>query len=355
MIQRILSAVWKPIAALIVAVLIVNGICMVYYHVPYWIDLTCNATQSIWRPGAYVLQVKEGVGYQKVDDNGYMNENLSLSDDGYVLVLGSSHTQGKEVKRGERYTDLLNEWLGGSEELMVYNMGTDGHVYDDLVCGFTAAIAQFPNASTVVLEIRTTECTIEELTGALEQREYDPEQTGTAITESLSFMDHLKAFVKENVPLITAIKKQLLSVEFTWDIPFGLSRSADSAEMQADGSAADDTDTSDSYYDAVLATANLMREAFDGTIIVMYHGTGELQSDGSFAWNEEDTYDDFRQALEDTGIIFLDLQDRFEEMYDTQHVLPNGFNNTSPGTGHMNRYGHLACAEALYEVLTEEN
>ena len=68
----------KAFAALILACVLMNGICTVYYHYPYWFDRSVNATLSVWRPKAFILQGKEGFGYHTVDGNGYVNEDLPL-------------------------------------------------------------------------------------------------------------------------------------------------------------------------------------------------------------------------------------------------------------------------------------
>lgn len=44
------------------------------------------------------------------------------------------------------------------------------------------------------------------------------------------------------------------------------------------------------------------------------------------------------------NIPFMDLNDDFISMYKQYGILPRGFNNTTPGTGHLNKYGHEAVA-----------
>lgn len=337
----------KSVVALFLAVIFANGIGMIFYHYPYWFNRSSNATSSLWRPGAYVLQNKEGSGYHTVDANGYLNEALPNLG-GYTLVLGSSHTQGKEVGAGERYTDILNSLLGGSEEnLLVYNMSADGHRYNHMVAGFLAAITEFPDSSGVVLEINSTEISYDALKASLVSREYNYKQEGQELLNAMTVLDKLRVVIKENLPFLNLIKNQFADFTIDFDNAFGIIVSDNTV------SGSDEVYDYQEYYNAVKSTAELMRNNYGGTIVVLYHPSMELNPDGTIAWNEEKTYPAFKDALEDTGIIFLDTQDAFQKAYDEKDLLPYGFNNTSPGSGHMNKIGHQIVAEELYAVLKE--
>jgi hypothetical protein len=228
---------------------------------------------------------------------------------------------------------------------MVYNMAWDGHFYPKLVAGFNAAITEFPDSSAVVLEIGSTEFNIDELKNSLSSREFSAAQTGSELNKNMSITAMITALVKENIPFLNVVKTQFKNFEISYDGAFGIAASEE-AESE-------DAFNYQTYYDAVKATAELMRNSYDGTIIIMYHPSMELESDGTILWADTETYDAFKQAIVDSNIIFLDLQDDFQEAYDENQTVPYGFNNTSPGSGHMNKYGHQIAAKALYKVLKE--
>ncbi len=265
-----------------------------------------------------------------------------------MLVLGSSHTQGKEVESGKRYTDILNDLLctanNKTRSLEVYNMGADGHHYPDLVSGFEAAIKEFPESSCVVLETGSTDFEIEELKAALTSRSYDDTQTGSQLAGSMSTSLKAKAFMKESFPLILCLKNKVSNSDIRFNGAFGLFNSITTppSDMPYD---------EDAYYHAVKATVEKMAHIYDGKIVIMYHHAMNLNCDGSLEKDNEKTYDAFKRAVEDAGAVFLDLQNAFLQAYDRYDVLPYGFNNTSPGTGHMNQYGHQIAALELYTVL----
>ena len=102
-------------------------------------------------------------------------------------MIGSSFTQGKEVKAGERYTDLLNKRLVvNDEELAVYNCSKDGNYFPDIVNDFYAITQEFSDAGVIVIEIGSTSFSSEDLLAACVQHEFDEKQKGSNIMSTLS-------------------------------------------------------------------------------------------------------------------------------------------------------------------------
>ncbi len=335
----------KCIIALIFSFIFVNAICMFYYHVPYWIDRDGNATSAIWRPGAYVLQAKEGFGYSTIDDNGYVNEQKPLAND-YVLVMGSSHTQGKEVFLGNRYSDILNDMCGGENQLVYYNLGADGHYFLDELRGFNAAIQEFPDSSAVILEMQDNYYTGDRYRDAIDgSRIFDVAQTGKILSDNMDDIARFKAFIKENLPLVSLAKKVSGDFQVNLDGAFGINKNADEEPARI----------SEERYDVYSEVSAYLKSSYDGDIIIMYHPTVEISEKGDLVLNYPDDYDSMIRAFEDSGIIFIDTGSEFEKMYVEQHVLPYGFDNTEIGKGHLNKYGHLAVANAIYNTLYGDN
>ena len=90
-------------------------------------------------------------------------------------------------------------------------------------------------------------------------------------------------------------------------------------------------------------------------MIIVYHPAVAVNTDGSLNLAEDGAKSDFAQACEDNGIIFLDMSERFTTEYETNHVLPHGFANSSIGSGHLNRHGHAMIADELYNMIKEDS
>lgn len=336
-----MNKVYKCVIAFLGAFFLSNSICMIYYHVPYWIDRNGNATLSIWRPGAYILQAKEGFGYSRIDANGYVNELKPLADE-YIIVMGSSHTQGKEVGMGYRYTDILNDMCGTKERLKFYNIGADGHFFVNEIEGFNAAIHEFPKASAVILEVDTRYFSGDEYRKAMEEaREYSEAFTGSVLYTNMGTVDKIEAFIKEFLPYLNLVKKTNGNEMVNFDGAFGLKTQH-----------ADDALTQEDRYSIYYDVCRYLKTEYDGKIIFLYRPGIKVSSDGILSYSED--YDSFKRAIEDSGLVLVDAGREFQKLYNEKHVLPYGFSNTGLGKGHLNKFGHMAVANAIYDEVYGE-
>ena len=169
--KNILRQIIQWIFAGTVAFLLVNVLLAFYSRQVGWIDRDKGSTLAILNPNSIIVMGTEGRGIHKVDKRGYVNDTDELADN-YILAMGASFTQGKEVKAGERYTDLLNSYFGYTDEAFIYNVAQDGYYFPDIVKGFSNITKEFPNASKIIIETGSTFYSGDELLGALDQREY---------------------------------------------------------------------------------------------------------------------------------------------------------------------------------------
>ena len=158
--------------AIIFSFLIVNLLCFIYERPVGWIDTEHGASCGIRNPGTVMLHGTEGYAVSIIDSYGYTNENKPLQDS-YILVMGSSHTQGKEVATEKRFTSLANKELSKDEDsLFVFNIAADGHLFPSQIKHFSSAISAYPNSLAIILEVSSTDYTVSELLDACEQVEY---------------------------------------------------------------------------------------------------------------------------------------------------------------------------------------
>lgn len=321
-------------AAMVLAVLLCNGALYGYHRPAAWIDRSGSATSGILNPNSVTLQGTEGRGRHWVDSKGYLNPDLPLAEE-YVLVVGSSYVQGKEVPAGKRFTDRMNAALAESPEaLAVYGVSQDGFYFPQMVKGFQALLQEFPDAKTIILEVNANSYPAEALTEALEQHPFDPGQTGEAIYDRLSALEKAVIAIKEWFPILNLGKMQLTAM---------LGSEARSAEAPAAGQC-----TMEEAIDAAVA---LLRSQYDGRLILFYHPDVDIQPDGSLALEADEKADAYRQACGKYGVEFVDVSGDFLEAYEEDYTVPCGFSNTKMGSGHFNEAGHQICAEALLETL----
>ncbi|MGE4504600.1 MAG: hypothetical protein AB7D51_04565 [Desulfovibrionaceae bacterium] len=66
-----------------------------------------------------------------------------------------------------------------------------------------------------------------------------------------------------------------------------------------------------------------------------------------FSDDQADLARRFGAICAENGVAFIDMTKPFLRLYHERGVLPRGFFNTPPGTGHLNRHGLRAVAEAI--------
>lgn len=347
MCKKYLKIAIKAAAAFLAAFLLVNAVCFYFYSLPPTFRRSENATWVIYKPNSTVCQRLEGGGVLHVDKNGYLNPDLPLNENGYVLALGSSHTAGKEVNEDERYTALLNNMLGDSNVLNIYNMGADGHDYTALMRGFNAATEQFPKSRAVVLEIFTTVYNFGKLGYASDWRDYDERKTAGAFFDNMTDLQKAQVLVKEKLPFLMMLKnKQFATAEPPFYTAFGLNKPEPEEEFDLDEY------HRKAYREMISNTLANLRKNYDGEIIFLYHPQAVPNNDGGLDFDDEPkSLEAFMRACEENDIIFLNMTDTFEKAYEETHEAPYGFENTAFNSGHLNRVGHRLVAEELYKLL----
>ena len=334
--MKIKTQILQWIVAVIIAILIVNLFCFVYNRNLAWIDRDKAATIGIWYPNKILVKGTEGYGIYKVDKNGYLNDDLPLVNN-YILVVGSSFTQGKEVQNGKRYTDLLNERFGYTEELLFYNVSQDAFSLPDIIKGFEALTQEFPDSSKIIIEIGDTLFSEEELNDSKNFREYDKNQKGSIIISDLNYKTQTKYNIKNYFPVIFNIK-EVIKNKFK----------KEETQQQYDYN-------EETYSEILNEGLQNIKSIYNGEIIIIYHPKITIEKNGTMNLIHDKAYDIFKEVCAKEKIEFIDVGEAFYEEYMNNYKLPYGFINTVPIEGHFNRYGHEIMANEIYKVLRGED
>lgn len=337
--KKYIRQILQWIFAGMIAVVLCNCMLLLYHRPAGWIERTNSSTSAIWRPGSTLLMGTEGRGTYTVDQDGYLNADLPKQEN-YCLVLGASYTQGKEVKFGQRYTDLLNDMMAESPEaLAVYNCSQDAKFLPGIINDFYAITQEFPDAETIIIETGNTDFSSKELQAACNQHGFDKNQVGSVIMSNMSSVQKAKLLIKEGLPFYTILKSQLTAM----------------AAKNAEAGTSDNVQTADAEQEqSFLEALALIRSQFNGQLIIMYHPMVSLAETGELVITEQETTEMFASACEANNILFVDMSEAFLEAYKENYSVPYGFSNTTMATGHLSVDGHRVIAEKLYEVLKEE-
>lgn len=318
---------------------LINVVAFVYNHDAKWLKRDGGATEGIYAPGHFVLRTDEGVGFSRVDKNGYLNSSTNIGDD-YIIAFGKSQTNAVEMLPGQRYVDKLNTILEKNKDCRrVYCVARGGNTFSDLICGFKALVQEFPNASTIIMEISYLD-SAEEIRSSLNQREYNEMMTPDYLLDHQEASDIIAGVIKEYFPILAyyvnyVFPHQKLFVHNAfWQA---------GAKMHVANEAAN---AIDEELDKALA---LIRSEYDGNIIILYHPDVGIEKTGEMSILYDSSYNKLEQCCLRNGIELCDSGEAFLAAYRFDYSVPYGFWNTQMGVGHLNYKGHDVIAKLLYE------
>ncbi|MDR0910084.1 MAG: hypothetical protein LBM77_10005, partial [Spirochaetaceae bacterium] len=78
----------------VVAVIILNIVCLAYYKLPVHITTKTGVTDYYWEPHTYYSKMTEGFGYGKMNNEGFNNiKDYTKGENVNVLLMGSSQME----------------------------------------------------------------------------------------------------------------------------------------------------------------------------------------------------------------------------------------------------------------------
>ena len=350
----------KVMVAGVFATVLLSLIALVYEYTGVHIENPAMDTDYVWLPGQYKGNMTEGFSFLFMDENGYNNttQNAKKAKQGIdILLMGSSHVEAVQVGKEENMGALLNTWL---PEKNTYSIGISGHDLYRTIDNLPYALERFTPKEYVIME-----CFDVKLDAATMLQIID------GCGERLpSYHEGLVAKLQQ-IPAVKWIYKDLS----TWNrLEKKQKRLAAQEKEEAKKADEEKTDQAsaakkeekpdaknalpEDYYDTLKKFLALGSEQCrqKGCIpIIFYHPTGMFYPNGTaYFQTDEDYFDAFKKACEENDIIFVDMTQRFLQEYEEKHIFPHGFSNTAVATGHLNQDGHRMIAQALTDVIKQE-
>lgn len=307
--------------------------CFFYYNVPVHFTNETGATEYRWESGKFYRKGTEGFAFGRTNNEGFNNLlDYEPGDKIDLLLMGSSHMEAMNVAPEDNAAAVLNRLFDG--EKYTYNIGTSGHTLMYCLKHLDSALDTYAPQSCAVIETRTLSFSEAELAAVAEGTLPDIPSRSGGLVGMLQKLPYLRLmytkYVKDSggddgetpagptapTPEENARKSELLD-----EI---LDRAAESCRRRG--------------VELVLV--------YDPTVYVDESGAAYTLTDGA-------ELEMFKESCRETGIAFIDLTESYLDLFNAQHKLPYGFLNTSPGRGHMNRWGHELFAEAVYNMILE--
>lgn len=320
----------KAAVAGVAALLLLCLWCSFYYNVPIHYTNETGATEYKWESNRFFRKGTEGFAFGRTNNDGFNNLGDYSSGDALdILLMGSSHMEGMNVKPEENTAAVLNRLFAG--EKYTYNIGTSGHTLMYCLKHLDRALDTYAPGSYVVIETRTLDFTSQELEALADGTLPDiPSHTG-GLVELMQRMPYLR----------------LLYTKYVKD-------SGDEGAGPAADRPQADTAEKAALLNSVLSRAADSCQSQGVQLIIVYDPVICADETGA-GYTETDPADlaAMKAACRENDIRFLDLTDSYLAGFNQQHRLPYGFANTRPGNGHMNAWGHKLFAQAVYETIRE--
>ena len=96
---------------------------------------------------------------------------------------------------------------------------------------------------------------------------------------------------------------------------------------------------------------NYVKNKYNTNIIIFYHPTGTLKSDGGIYFTHTKMLDVFKTEAKINDIIFVDMTNSFMKMFYESYHAAHGFTTGEIEVGHLNAHGHASVADSLYRTI----
>jgi hypothetical protein len=318
----------KAAVAGIVALALLCLWCSFYYNVPVHYTNETGATEYKWQANKFFRKGTEGFAFGRTNNDGFNNLlDYEQGESIDILVMGSSHMEAMNVAADENATAQLNQLFGG--EKYAYNIGTSGHTLMYCLKHLDSALDTYAPGEYVVIETRTLSFSDSELEAVLDGTLPDIPSHNGGITGLLQKLCYLR----------------LLYTKYFNQSGEDTTQAAESGE-QLTTNTAELTQLLNRAAESCQAKGVQLIIVYDPVVYVDENGVGYTDT-------QSGDLEAMESACAESGAWLIDLTDSYLEGYNTQHKLPYGFANTSPGNGHMNSWGHKLFAQAVYEAVKE--
>ena len=335
--MKIVKYIGKFIAAGVTAILILSFVFSVYYLVPLRVDNPEQNTDYKWESNTPWMRMEEGISVGKYDANGF--NNATVVDNPDVLLLGSSHMEAANVPQNQNTGFYLTQMLDG--KMSVYNMGISGHTFAKICQYLPQTMQVYEKASKyIVIETGGTAITEEDVQSIINRT---VSKTSVSHNSFLNLLQRSPFFRVLYYQYDGGLKKKLSDAK-------GSQNTASKYYVGGTGEAAE---IDRKPYDEVFEYLQGLQEEYSTQILILYHPSEQLNSDGSVTFPHDDSYDVFAESAEKHHIIFIDTTNGFNKMVADIFQLPHGFINGKIGEGHLNGSGHYVVANSIYSAIQE--
>lgn len=299
-------------------------------------------------PNACYRRGTEGFGVTCYSTHGEIK--TPYQDGVSVVVLGDSYTEATQVDNSEKYVSLTESYLRERGlKVDLHNLGDSGLNTADYVY-LAPLITKTFLPEVVVLQINAKD--FSESLDIDGENHFEQQNGEMALSHSDSTPDDVTLEnIARSSSLLTYIifRWSKISPKIVFDSSF-LTKSPDTEALNGFGNPAAENISAEQ----IILQLNAIKRAYSASrLVILFIPNVPVVSDSGLSWtNPSDDY--FLSTFNSIdGITLAYPIDGIRALYEEEKILPRGFFNTTPNTGHINAYGHELVAKSLADKLEE--
>lgn len=286
----------------------------------------------IVNPGLYI-HGEEGYAITTFNNLGMRGSGIRKKEKTRYLALGDSFTEALQVRDGATFCDILQSLRQNSE---VVNAGRGG-----------ASPANYIHLAEYYKSELTPDHTIIQLDYGDFYDDLFQENNGFYLEKHGSNYITVKNEGVTSNNIFARNMPQVAKIVSDLSLPRKASRNLQA--IMTDHSAAK-TETPTLDKDAASWVLQQLKYSYEN-VVLLYIPSIDYEN-----INDVDKLESYLQRQSDQlGLDFINMRKPFVEYYKKTHQPPHGFNNTTPGTGHINEIGHKLIANALNNYYEQVN
>jgi hypothetical protein len=301
----------------------------------------------------------EGFSSIRVNNFGYNNDFIDVNkDDNYrIVVLGDSVTSASQLPRKNNYTTKLKDKLnkdGGNNE--VYNFGKAGRRMADYLA-FAEDYKKILKPDYFIIQLEADDFLVKNPDLFVVKKHDDifslekTEKSGyfnklKDIKNKTGWFQQIFLYTAIDVSKTNVIAKLKTAINYINTIV--KTRDIEVPEINPNTIVNDSEDLIDWQLKELIT-------AYGDNIVILMVSNTPIIKDGKVIY--EDKQNELKTLLKskilENKIKLIDTENIFNEYYDRTNKFARGFNENSPGTGHLNIDGHEIVAEELFNYFNE--
>lgn len=335
----------KYFAALVLALLVWNFLIGSFY-MNRTVTVKNYVIGSSYVPGSKTVSAGEGFSIYRNDEMGFNNDSISQirNEKLRILVLGDSFTEAKQVFRSFNFVKLLEQKLDtDGDRYEVFNLGRNGRTIPDHVAYAEGYKSTF-SSDYVVIQAGANAFGEGVFLDSGKENKVIEEDGEYKVVKTDFYHDDVgvKKWLKNNfdIPIVLAGLNKMRQFSI-------FNKTEDETNLATNSS----TETlqevkNDRLTDFLISE---LAEKYGNKFVLLYIPDFYSIKNGQVIFNDTKDINVVKEICQKYNVKIIDPTAKFVRLYEEKKKLPQGFNNSSPLGGHLNKDGHKIVADLLYD------